>query len=586
VAGLLDEVDQCDAGAEPPLDSDRTGHAIGAGHDEAEHAASPTCPTLASVMTRGKVALGWIVALGVALLSVALRVWHRGDYIPGWDVLGAAQGLWLVTNRTPREIVDWYVRWHGDMSVFWNMYVLPSVLIPGALAGVVPWLYWNHVLAATLTAGVLLLLASAFRLGWRWSWIVVLAWATSSTLVSQSVTGLACVSALLPHAVAIWIVLRLRKRPVSSLLAGVAIWFLSWHGQELGRTACLTLLTAAIVTRVRWPTRIAWLTAGVALLLDGLWHPSANTASFTAVGMPTLQHLGEAVAGVSLRLVAPPWIDLPTLVVTALVAAVLLRTDAFLWRIVLAVHLGLTVVLALQRGVDNVWPRRFVVVDFYCLATVVAYVNDAIGRARARSLRIAVAVLIVGALWQLEDTVRFVQTGFEVTPGEGVFSLPFTHTSSDYQTVPQDVVWSRDMLADARAGHRIVLAYNFSSYEENATNPSAVPERLYLALGPATFDRDVAFFGETKSRTDLRARTPDGIERFVDGIESPDDWVGWFALHPSDEWDNPESRRRRLEVDRLLSALERRFRLQWEAPLPGGPSHIQRFTLAVRDSNG
>jgi hypothetical protein len=531
---------------------------------------------------RERTAAGWLLALGITAVSIALRVWHRGDHVPGWDVLGAAQGLWLVANKTPGELVEWYVRWHGDSSILWNLYVLPSVLIPGALARVVPWLYWNHVLSAVVTGFVLFLLASAFRLGWRHAWVVVLAWATSSTLVSQSVTGLPCVSALMPHALAVWVVLRLRDRPVSSLVAALAIWILGWHGQDLGRTACLTLLAAAVVVPARWTIRVVWAAAGVALLLDALSHPNANTLSFTAVGLPTLPQLGDVVGGVALQLVAPPWTDLPTLLVAGIASALLVRTNPALWRVVLALHLGLTLVLALQRGVDGVWPRRFVVVDFYALAAVVAWVDDARRRGRTGVVRAVVAVLCAGALWQLGDTALFVRKGFEPTPGGGVFSLPFTHTSIDYQTVPQDVAWTRDMLAAVRAGRRVLLAYNFSSYQENATNPSAVPERLYLALGPAAFDSDVAFFGETRSRTDLRPRVPDEIERFVDGID-PDQWVGWYALHPSDEWDNPTAERRRNEIGRLFAALERRFRLEWGPPMPGEPSNIRRFTLAPRE---
>jgi hypothetical protein len=152
----------------------------------------------------------------------------------------------------------------------------------------------------------------------------------------------------------------------------------------------------------------------------------------------------------------------------------------------------------------------------------------------------------------------------------------------DYQTVPQDVAWTRDMLADARAGRRLLLAYNFSSYQENATNPSAVPERLYLALGPERFDRDVAFFGSARSRTELLPRPPDGIDAFVDGIDDPERWVGGLAVHPNDGWDDPNAERRRQEIDALLASLARRFTLRWDPPRADGPSYIQRFTLAPR----
>ncbi len=529
----------------------------------------------------------WAFTIAVVAASLGLRVEHRGDFVPGWDVLSAAQGLWLVSTKTAADIAAWYVRFQGDTSVFWNLYVAPAVLLPGALARLVPWLYWNHVVSFTVSVVVLALLASAFRLGWRDAWIVPLAWATSPALVSQSVVGLAVVTALLPHAVAIWTVMRLRARPFATLAMGALVWLLGWQGQELGRTAGLVFVVAATTGRGGRATRCVWLAIGGALLVDAVVHPSTNTSFFAAVGVPTISQGVDVLAGVGRRLVAPPWIDLPTLVVVGAVATVLVRPDGWLWRLLLAAQIGLVMVLALQRDVTGVWPRRFVVLDLYALVAVVALAADWRRAGRVAASRALVAVLSVGALWQVADTVRFVRAGFEPASGEAAFTLPFVHTTVDYQVVPQDVRWARQMIADATDGRRLVLAYNFSSYEENATNPSAIPERLYLALGPERFARDVAFFGDGWRWTDLRARPPRDIDAFVAGIDDPERWVGWYALHPNDEWDeNIEGTRRRTEVDALLRALERRFVLRWKAPLPGGPSHIQRFTLWPQASSG
>jgi hypothetical protein len=415
------------------------------------------------------------------------------------------------------------------------------------------------------------------------AWVVLLAWATSSALVTQSVVGLAYATALLPHAVAVWAIMRLRDRPCASILAGVAVWFLGWQAQELGRTVCLTYLVAVVgVSGAPMRMRVLWALIGGALLGDSLWHPSINTASFTAVGAPGLGALWNAVAGVTRRLFAPPWIDLPSLLVLGVLAACLASADRWLLRLVLLLHLGLTLVLALQRGVDSVWGRRFIIVDFYALVAVIAVVSEWMRQGRVRAVRAFVALLIVGALWQAADTVRFASNGFE--PGLwGVFTMPFAHTTVDYYVTPQDVRWTEQLIAEARAGRRLILAYNFSSYAENATNPAAIPERLYLTLGPDAFARDVAFFGESSRWTELRARNPAEIDAFVDSITEPGEWVGWYALHPNDEWPAyHEAARHRVEVTALLSALERRFALRWEPPLPDGPSHIQRFTLIPR----
>jgi hypothetical protein len=48
------------------------------------------------------VALYAVLSLG---LSVGLRLLHRGPYYPGWDVLGAANGLFMVSTKTAAEIL-------------------------------------------------------------------------------------------------------------------------------------------------------------------------------------------------------------------------------------------------------------------------------------------------------------------------------------------------------------------------------------------------------------------------------------------------------------------------------------------------
>src|SRR6185436_12741192 len=67
-------------------------------------------------------------------IGLAVRVVHRGPYVPGWDFLGAAEGLWLVSTKTAAEIVSLYIaefyNWHLTV---WNLWGAPVVLLPGAL---------------------------------------------------------------------------------------------------------------------------------------------------------------------------------------------------------------------------------------------------------------------------------------------------------------------------------------------------------------------------------------------------------------------------------------------------------------------
>jgi len=571
---IEDEQDQIDGGDRRRVDERRTVIALLARYRPGRATrVAPETTTTAAVWP-------WLFTLSVVAASVAIRVWHRADVIPGWDVISVALGSWLTATNSLAENLSWQLQSLRKPG-FWNLYVAPAVLVPGALARWWPWLYWGHAVSFATTLATLALLASAFRLGWRGGWLVLLGWATSSTLVSQSLTGLIYVSALLPHALALWTVLRLRTRPLATVAAGVVVWLAGWQAQELGRTTSLTFLAAGLLVPAPRTIRLCWLGAGGAILLDTLWYPTQNTNAFTSVGLPTPAVVWDAASGIATRLFAPPWIDLPTLLVLGVTAALLVRTDRWLWRALLAAQLGLIVVLALQRGVGSVWPRRFIVADFYALAATIALSGDWLRQDRRRPLRMLVVVLALGATWQLADTVRFTRQG---APGgrTTAFTMPFVHTTVDYHASAGDAEWTRRMLADVRDGKRLVLAYNLSSYAENPTNPSAIFERLQVALGPERYAAHVHFFGKDWRWNHTRGRPPSEIAPFAESITDPDAWVGWYSEHPNDAWKNASAARRRVEVEDLLAALERRFVLHWEPPLAAGLSKTQRFTLGAR----
>jgi hypothetical protein len=528
---------------------------------------------------RRRAQAGWTLALGILLASLGLRIWHRGDYVPGWDVLSAAQGLHLVSTATPRQVLSWYLANHWSGDLFWNMYGVPSVLLPGVLASVWPWPFWNHVVTFAVSLAILWLLAAAFRLGWRHGWVVVLAWSTSSALVSQSVAGLAYLTCVLPHALAVCVVRRLRERPVWTALLGGVVYVVAWQGQDLGRTAFLVFLFAAVTMRAPASTRLVWLATGGLQAWDALRHPTANTTFFSAVGRPAAAEIAAALGGIGSRLFVTPRIDLPVLAGAGMLSLLLVRRERWLWRLLFLAELALAVDLALKRGTSGVWPRRFLLVDFYALVPVVAlFAEWSAAPARRKAAAVLVGVLVLGAGWQLADTAQFVRTPFDRLHGAG-FTLPFVRTSVDYQVVFQDVDWGRLMLAEARAGRKLILAYNLSSYEENATNPSAVMERLYLALGPERFFDTVYVFGEGDRWTTFTARPIASVDAFVNGIQDPRAFVGWIAVHPRDQGNNAVAERRAREMKQLLSALARRFVVVVEPPLPGGPSFIARFTL-------
>lgn len=144
----------------------------------------------------------------LALFSVGFSLWMRivcrGPYYPGWDVLGPAHGLFLVSTRS---------FWDAVVSVFhstrhfqyWNhTNSLLYTLIPGYLGALWPWEYWAHLLTFALFMLTLWLVARVVDLPIRRSWILLLAWGASPAMLSFSVAGYPYITGLLPHALALF----------------------------------------------------------------------------------------------------------------------------------------------------------------------------------------------------------------------------------------------------------------------------------------------------------------------------------------------------------------------------------------------
>ena len=97
---------------------------------------------------------GRAVLPAFALLSVAgsllYRVWSRGPYHPGWDILGSAHGLYVLSTSSPGEALA--SLFHGVRDFrYWNSTnSLPYTLIPEALGRLWPSEYWAHRLTFAL----------------------------------------------------------------------------------------------------------------------------------------------------------------------------------------------------------------------------------------------------------------------------------------------------------------------------------------------------------------------------------------------------------------------------------------------------
>jgi hypothetical protein len=518
-------------------------------------------------------------AVGSIVLALTGRVVHRGGYYPGWDILGAAQGLHLIATRTPGEILRWLAEHHYDPGMGWSTYGVPLVLLPGWLALHWPWDYWTHVVTFVLTLASLWFVGRALGLrGEDWG-ILLLAWGASATLLTWSIEGFPYMSAAWPHALALWIVLRWREHWLATVLLSAVAIELSWHSQELGRTVFVVFFAAALFVRpTPWLTRVVWGIAGIWQLVDVWRHPTFNTARYSHVGFGS--DAGERLLALGQRIFIEQYVDLPLLFVLGTAAAVLMRIHRWFWLGLLGAQVMLVVLLALNsgilQGVEGVWPRRFLMVSFLCLVTTVALYREA--KSRPLAAGVLLGALLVGNAWQILDTLRWVRQPLDREGKGWDFPLPFTHNSLDSTVYFASVDWAREMRAEVERGKKVLLVYNLSSYEENATDPIAILERLYLQLGPERFSSSVFVHGSQTVRwNEFPIRPLRDLEPFVERLD-PGEFVGYHRQHPRDE------AKFLSEAQTILDTIERYWRIVWdpERNSAADPGRLRRFTLAPR----
>jgi hypothetical protein len=428
------------------------------------------------------------------------------------------------------------------------------------MASLWPWEYWNHVVTFAIFLLILWLISTAIGLGVSECWIILLAWGASSTLLSFSITGIPFVTSFLPHALALWVVLnsRLRQHWLWTLLLGLLANELSWHSYELGRTVFVVFLAAALFLKeVPWKTRIVWLLAFALQLRDVLIHPNWNTAKYSQVPMLGIGETAQRIAAIGAKLFVDQWIGLPTVFVAGVASVMLVRHNRWFLRSVFAVQVALIVALAMH-SVGAVWPRRFLMVEFYCLVAIAALYRELRSAPAQHIAKVGLlGLLVVGNLWQMADTLQFNRGPLDKQGKGWDFTMPFVHTTVDYMVPFIDVDWYLELRARADAGDKLLLVYNLSSYEENHTNPSGVLERLYLHLGHTRFTSSVFVFGSMPCRWNcLPIRPMEELDTFVNTISDPSSFTGYYMAHPYD----PEAYRR--ETARIFERVSERFEIK------------------------
>ncbi|HUK62213.1 MAG TPA: hypothetical protein VLV15_02730, partial [Dongiaceae bacterium] len=350
----------------------------------------------------------------------------RGAYYPGFDVHGAANGLYLLSTRTLWDALAFVWDRSRTYAFPYPYYSVLYALLPGALTILHPWEWWAAVLTFVSVGVALALLRRALGVAGGDAWILLLAVGASPAVLSFAVAGMPWASAFLPHALALWIVLdpRLRRRWVLAALCCVVTSELMWHVYELGKTVGVVFVVAALVLRdVPLGVRGLWLATAGFEISEVFLHPSQHVDAVGGIVGLNVATVLERLGGIASMLFVSPWLDLPVLTIAAALACLKPTRTRVLLLALCAAQVGLVVLVALREfGMSEVRPRRFLVVDFYLLALVVSLWGETNG---ARLRRAVVAVLVAGNLWALADLVRFARTPWEPVRMGTVFTLPF-----------------------------------------------------------------------------------------------------------------------------------------------------------------
>lgn len=529
-----------------------------------------------------------IVAFAGVLIGLLVRIVHRGPYFPGWDVVGAANGLYLVSTHSFPELVAFYRLRVFDGALAWNVISVLTALMPGFLASVWPSEYWPLVVTPAIVGTVWLILARALDERPRY-WPIALAWGASPALLSYTVAGFAYISNTLPFAIALYVVLRLRDRPGWTAVLGLTSIVAAWQVQELGRTVFVVYLAASLAV---WPARrhvrALWVVLGLWQLYLANAHHSFNTMHYAEMALPGPLALPGAVLA-TLRHLLTAQADLPILLVAGLVSlACLPRLRAF-WLLLFLFQLGLLVLLAANsgtlEGVGAIWPRRALLLSFVCVATCAS-----VCLARARGWAIVAALLVLGNAWQAFDTARWAAKPLDFAEKAFTLTLPYTQSPLPNRQqldgrVPLLVVDAyQEMRSRLDAGKRVFLAYNLSSFDENATDPAGALDRLYLHLGHERFLRDVFVFGSGRIRcNELPIRPMAELGPALDAIQKPEQIEGFWLFHPNDDNDWPNSKHHREEFEEMFAQVYRRFDVWWGIPVADQAGRIlHRFRLRAK----
>ena len=285
------------------------------------------------------------------------------------------------------------------------------------------------------------------------------------------------------------------------MFGGLCIIELSWHVYELGKLVfVLFLMGAFVLPRTRWPVQSMWIFVGLLGCSLTIITQGANVTDNLNQTTRFFPLVTKGINNIFQTLVHRRILDLPILPIAGLVVLPWIKKDRwFLWGAFL-MQWVLLIVLA-SRGIYEMRPRRFVLIDFYSLVALCAFARDRLFPEDAHKIWrcmgvVILCVLLAGCVWQYTDLWLFTRTPVI----EKNRCLPFTESIPDYYINPARIKCMSVIADDVRKGHKVVLIYNYAAYPENNADPTCLLERLYLDLGHDQFVRSVFVFGSYVSR--------------------------------------------------------------------------------------
>ena len=443
------------------------------------------------------------LALTFLVISLALRIFIRGHYYPGWDLMGSGHGYFTLSNAPFFKAVVQF--WVDSRDFFyWNhSNSLVYTLITGGLNFVIHWQYWAHALTFLLWLATLLTIFVSTKCPTSKLWILILGWLASPNLLAFSIAGYPYILGALPFVLGLALLKShwWRTQPMMFLLGSLLVCELSWHLYETGKMVWVLFVACAFLFRgLGLFNRLSLLIASGIQLAQLRRFSGSNIDFFSNLkNFKIDQYFEIPPTFVSEMVQGHIWT--PFLFFAAI--SVLLASDRrrIVDILMFGIGFGLMAMLFLKGPYE--WRgRRFLTSDILFLLVIVRGFRD-----QARNIAdgpklfrhaytFAIVSLIFGSLFQLYQLFIFTKVPFRDRPT----SLPGYYSQSDYGVYYDGIDVANWILERVADNQTVIWLYNLDSYPENNTDPASLLERVYLTMGDKKFKERVKVFGQNKSR--------------------------------------------------------------------------------------